>query len=225
MAQIIPFVHHFLSQIRFLMKRAKTRRTIEINATCRDDLKFILHVLKICISGVDLNSIAFRRPTHAYRSDLCPRGLGGYSHQGYAWRYYLKSELQFRASNNLLEHLAAIITPCVDFLAGCLKNGDCALSMTNSSTLEGWLQKTNFIEDGKDPIQATIRLKVARLHASHYLTYGVREYSQWFRVSKNPVADALSRDNNRSDKELTNFAPVAPLSFRSTSKLFLYPKK
>jgi hypothetical protein len=156
MAQIIPFAHNFLSQICFLMKRAKLRQTIEINATCRDDLKFILHVLKICNSGVDLNSIAFRRPTHAYRSDSCPRGLGGYSHQGYAWRYYLEPELQFRASNNLLEHLAVIITPWVDLLASHLKNGDCALSMTNSSTSEGWLRKTNFIEDSEDPIQATI---------------------------------------------------------------------
>ncbi len=204
MAQIIPFVHHFLSRIRFLMKRAKYRRSIEINATCRDDLTFILHVMKICNAGVDLNSIAYRRPTHAYRSDSCPRGLGGYSHQGFAWRFYLDPELQFRASNNLLEHLAAIITPWVDLLAGRLKNGDCALSMTDSSTSEGWLRKTNFIEDGEDPIQATIRLEVARLHASHYLSHGVREYSQWFRGSENPVADALSRDDDRSDEELTH---------------------
>ena len=76
--------------------------------------------------------------------------------------------------------------------------------MTNSSTLEGWLRKTNFIEDGENLIQATIRLEVARLHASHYLTHGVREYSQWFRGSKNPVADALSRDDDRSNEELTN---------------------
>ena len=156
MVQIIPFVHHFLSQIHFMMKRAKLRRTIEINATCRDDLKFILHVLKICYFGVNFNSIAFRRLTHAYRSDLCPRGLGGYSHQGYAWCYYLEPELQFQASNNLLKHLAAIITPWVDLLASRLKNSNCALLVTNSSTSEGWLGKTNFIEDGKDPVQATI---------------------------------------------------------------------
>jgi hypothetical protein len=60
------------------------------------------------------------------------------------------------ASNNLLEHLAAIITPWVDLLADHLKNGNCALSMNGSSTSEGWLRKNNFIEDGEDPIQATI---------------------------------------------------------------------
>jgi hypothetical protein len=76
--------------------------------------------------------------------------------------------------------------------------------MTDSSTSEGWLRKTNFIEDGEDPIQATIRLEVARLHASHYLSHGVREYSQWFPGSENPVADALSRDDDRSDEELTH---------------------
>ncbi len=75
--------------------------------------------------------------------------------------------------------------------------------MTDSTTLEGWLKKTNFIEDEESPIQATIRLEVARLHASHYLSHEIREYSQWFRGADNQVADALSRDDNRTDEELT----------------------
>jgi hypothetical protein len=32
--------------------------------------------------------------------------------------------------------------------------------MTDSTTSEGWLRKSNFIEDGEDPIQATIRIEV-----------------------------------------------------------------
>ena len=31
-----------------------------------------------------------------------------------------------------------------------------SLSMTESSTSEGWARKTNFKEDGEDPIQATV---------------------------------------------------------------------
>jgi hypothetical protein len=152
-----------------------------------------------------MNSIAYCRPTHVYRSDSCLAGLGGYSDEGFAWRYYLPLELQFRASNNLLEHIAAIITMWVDILAGRLKHGDCALSMTDSTTLAGWLRKSNFIEDDESPIQATtIRLEVARLHALYSLQTGVREYSQWFRGVENKVADALSRDDDRSDDELTN---------------------
>jgi hypothetical protein len=44
-------------------------------------------------------------------SDSCPAGLEGYSHEGFAWRFYLPDDLKFRASNYLLEHLAAIISP------------------------------------------------------------------------------------------------------------------
>jgi hypothetical protein len=75
--------------------------------------------------------------------------------------------------------------------------------MTNSTTSEGWLRKSDFIEDGEDPIQATIRIEVARLHATHYLSNKIREYSQWFRGADNNVANALSRDNDRTDNKLT----------------------
>jgi len=75
--------------------------------------------------------------------------------------------------------------------------------MTDSTTSEGWLRKSNFIEDGKDPIQATIRIKVACLHATHYLSNKIREYSQWFRGADKNVADALSQDNDRTDDKLT----------------------
>ncbi len=44
---------------------------------------------------------------------------------------------------------------------------------------------------------------MARHHASQYLTKGIREYSQWFPGVENQVADALSRDDDRSDEKLT----------------------
>jgi hypothetical protein len=106
--------------------------------------------------------------------------LGGYSHKGFAWRFYLPDDLKFCALNNLLEHLAAIITPWIDIFAGRLKESDCALLTTDSTTSEGWMRKSNFIKEGEDPIQATVHLKVACLHATHYLSNGIREYSQWF---------------------------------------------
>ncbi len=93
--------------------------------------------------------------------------------------------------------------PWIDIIAGRLKKDDCALSMTDSTTSEGWLRKSNFIEDGEDPIQATIRLEVARLNATHYLSTGIREYSQWFCGADNNVADALPLDKDRTDDELT----------------------
>jgi hypothetical protein len=76
--------------------------------------------------------------------------------------------------------------------------------MTNSTTLEGWLRNTNFSELKEDKEQATVRLEVARLHATHYITLGIREYSQWFKGEENVVANSLSRDDDRTDEELTN---------------------
>jgi hypothetical protein len=137
LGQIIPTVHHFLSRLRFLKQRAENRRQITINEQCKEDLHFFLFVLGKCNQGIDLNLIAFQQPTNVYRSDSCPAGLGGYSHEGFAWRFYLPDNLQFRASNNLLEHLAAIITPWINIIAGRLTKGDCTLSMTNSTTSEG----------------------------------------------------------------------------------------
>jgi hypothetical protein len=57
-----------------------------------------------------MNLIAYLAPKHVYHSDSGPAGLGGYSNES----------LQFRASNNRLEFLAAIITPWINILANRL---------------------------------------------------------------------------------------------------------
>ena len=45
---------------------------------------------------------------------------------------------------------------------------------------------------------------MARYHAMRLLTHGTKDYSQWFPGCMNNVLDALSHNNGRSDKELTN---------------------
>jgi len=87
LGQIIPTVHHFLSRLHFLKQRAENRRQITFNEQCKEDLHFLLFVLGKCNQGINLNLIAFRRPTHLYRLDSCPTGLGGYSHVGFAWHF------------------------------------------------------------------------------------------------------------------------------------------
>jgi hypothetical protein len=132
----IPFVHHFLSRLRNLQVREKCRRSIPINNECRRDLDSVIHIIKIAQKGISINIIIYRWPTHIYHSDSCPARLGGYSDSSFTWRYYLYPEHQFRATNNLLEHIAAIITPWVNIIWAGLHSGACALSMTNSTTSE-----------------------------------------------------------------------------------------
>jgi hypothetical protein len=77
--------------------------------------------------------------------------------------------------------------------------------MTNSTTLEGWLRKTNFSKLGDKPIQASVHFEAARMHTMNYMTTSIREYNQWFKGQDNMVSNSLLRDNNWSDVELTHF--------------------
>jgi hypothetical protein len=201
LGMVIPFVYHFLSRLREWHHKSRHKRfPSQMTAECRQDLMLMRKFLDRAHNGIDMNLISYRRPTHVYRSDSCPFGLGGYSNEGFAWRFELPSDLRFRASN----FMASIISPWVDIIAERLSRGDCALSMTDSTTSAGWIRKTNFKEDALDPIEATTRIEIARHHACLFIEKDIKEYSQWFEGKRNPVADALSREFERDDTELTN---------------------
>jgi hypothetical protein len=117
---VLPWVYHFLSRLQFLLQRAANRRWIRIDEKCLKDLELMLEVLDTAKKGIDMNLLAFRSPDRVYYSDSCPAGLGGYSDKGYAWHFKVPDELRFRASNNLLEFLAAVITPWIDIIGRCL---------------------------------------------------------------------------------------------------------
>ena len=228
---ILPTIYHFLSRLRDLHFRSRNRRKIALTKNCRKDLQLMLDFLEFGRKGIDLNIVAYLAPTHIYHSDSCPAGLGGYSNDGFAWRFQIPPNLQFRASNNLLEFLAAIITPWIDIIAGRLSCGDCVLSMTDSTTAEGWMHKTNFREVDDDQVQVDVRIEAARKFATIFTEHGIKSYSQWFPGRENIVADALSRDDDRTDDELTSilycFAPhqmpsrfeIAPLPRKIASWL------
>jgi hypothetical protein len=159
-----------------------------------------------------MNQVAYQKPTHVYQVDSFPTGLAGHSHKGFTWRYYLPPELQGRASSNLLEHMVSIISPWIDIIAGRLKDGDCSLLMMDSTTSEGWTRKTNFKED-VDGIQATI------------MSCKIQEYSQWFPGTKNQIADALSRDMDRTDNKLTQTFFHVPSQLPTSFKIVPLPNK
>jgi hypothetical protein len=97
--------------------------------------------------------------------------------------------------------------------------------MTDSTTSKGWTRKTNFKED-VGGIQATTRIKVARSQASRFMTHKIREYSQWFLGTENQIADALSRDMDRTNDELTQilFTHI-PLQMPASFKTVPLPNK
>ncbi len=77
------------------------------------------------------------------------------------------------------------------------------MSMTDNTTAEGWLKKSNFSKLGENPIQASVRIEAARMQATLFLKRGLKSYSQWFKGERNEVLDALSCDKGRTDNKLT----------------------
>ena len=78
MGLVIPFVHHFMSRLRELHRRATHRISVKITDRYATDLKLMIYMLKKANEGIDMNMVVYRNPTHAYRLDSCPMGLRGY---------------------------------------------------------------------------------------------------------------------------------------------------
>ena len=201
---VIPQMKHFMSRIRQLMFRSKNRRKINIPTEVTDDLIFHKKMLQMANDGINMNLITYRDVDRAYRSDACPAGLGGYSDQGRAWRFFIPLELQFRATLNMLEHLGSIIGPWIDIIEKMIKPYSCTLSLTDSTTSAGWLRKSNFKESDNESNELTkAKLKMSRDHALRLLSQKIKDYSQWFPGKDNDLADSLSRDFHLSNDQLS----------------------
>ncbi len=151
-----------------------------------------------------MNLLGFRSPNRIYYSNSCPVGLGRYSNQGFAWWFQVPGNLLFCATNNLLKFLVVIITPWIDIINGCSCPKDCALSMTDSTAAEGWMQKLNFTEPNNNPSQASTHIDAAQKYVQIFSDADVKGYSQWFAGKRNNVADALSQEWHQTNKNLTS---------------------
>lgn len=78
----------------------------------------------------------------------------------------------------MFKFLAAIITPWIDIIGKHLSPGDCVLLMMDSTTAEGWMQKSNFSKPNNDPIQATTHVNTAQKFAPILLKADMKGYSQ-----------------------------------------------
>ena len=93
--------------------------------------------------------------------------------------------------------------------------------MTDSTTTNGWLKKSNFTDDSDDENDSHLACKMdlARSHSLRLLDNDIKEYSQWFAGKFNDVSDALSRDFHLNNKQLTNLLTCCSLP---ASPIFLH---
>lgn len=125
---IIWDVHHFLSQLRDLKHKVEITR---VQNSLPTNMRLMILFMQKARDGIDMNSIAYLKSTHTYRSYSCPHGLGGYHHEDKAWCFIMPKYLLFQVSNNLLGYIASIIGPWIDII-GNLGVGNVSLSMTDS---------------------------------------------------------------------------------------------
>ena len=223
---IMPHILHFMGRLRTLCYSASKRRRVTIRLVHKEDLSLCQRFLTKAHQGIDINLIIFREPTHAYFSDACPTGIGGYNDRGLAWRWPIPKNLQYRATINMLEHVASIVGPWIDLLSDQLPPLSCSISLTDSTTSAGWLRKSNFSDTGENAEHFHAKLQVARSHATRFIDNDIREYSQWFPGKHNIIADSLSRDFHLSNKTLTSVVrSILPPQTRQLFTIAPLPQK
>jgi hypothetical protein len=94
--------------------------------------------------------------------------------------------------------------PWINIINGRLKQGDCALLMTNSTTPKGWMKKSDFDEYSNDPIQVMTCVDAARQYTQLFMDADAKGYSQWCIGKQNNIADPLSQDWHRNNGKLTS---------------------
>lgn len=194
---VIPNARHFLGRLRRLQQAAEHGGSASPDPAQEADLRLWLQFLDQAQTGLDMNLLTYRAPTHAYRSDASEHGIGGFSAlTGRAWRWEIPKHLRLRVSLNMLEFLGSVVGPWLDFLLGDLPPLSCILSQTDSTTAAGWLNGTNFSDDEKYHLEAARKYAELMIQAQSVLA------SQWIPGILNDIADALSRDFHLTNHQI-----------------------
>ena len=225
-AGVMPLARHFMERIRFATKSTSDRPNMPytLNKTVLADLELMLAVLERARKGINMNLLTYRIPNAQSKVDACPRGLGGYSKAGRAWRFIIPHHLLGRAHINLLEFLAILVSVWLDIIEESVKPLDCLLVMGDSTTAVGWLHKTRIMKKDMQVDDFQAQTKVARKLATLIIENNMCLYSQWFPGKKNVIADSLSRDIDIPTNQLTaRFKSLFPTQMPSNFNISPLP--
>jgi hypothetical protein len=207
-ATACPIMRYYLNHLRHILEKWKkdskaTHLDKYLSRASLLDLKlWHKHFLPKVHEGISLNIITYRRPTIICWADACPKGLGGYNHNGLAWRWEipLKYQQRVKQKNNSLEFLAQLVTVWLTILHGTQHPYPCFLALGDNSSAIGWLHKANVDADNNLPLHLA-----ARKYAEILMQNNSCLYSQHIKGIHNNVADALSRMHHYSPDSLERF--------------------
>ena len=142
--------------------RRSAKKQIKISSKETRYLHIWKRFMSYAKSGISINNILYRRPTHIRWDDSCPIGIGGVDLTGKEYCYNLPRHLQGRVSNNALEFLASMLGCWVKILDGSVTPHSCILALADNSSACVWLHKSNFIS-ADHSFHAAIAKKLATL--------------------------------------------------------------
>jgi hypothetical protein len=199
---IIHISRYFLTRLRYRLHQHHKQHkkfTIRLAPWDLEDLelwRFFIH--NVQSKGVSINNVCITKPTSITYSDACEWGMGGFTTQGHAWRYFIPSHLQLRGSINLLEFMAAIITIELSINKDTHNsNYPHILAFTDSSSAMGWLYHSTF-----NPTKYLQHDKIARYLAHLLFINEATLHPEHIPGKNNIIADSLSRDFHLTNKNL-----------------------
>ena len=102
---IIPLSRYFLNRLRDTLTYAIQRKHsfLTLGERSKEYLKLWLEFLSNASKpGININNMTFTIPNAFLVSDACTRGLGGYTSNGYAWRFLMPEDEVRKHSINFL---------------------------------------------------------------------------------------------------------------------------
>ena len=197
-AFIIPLSRYFLNRLRHTESLSKKFGPQKLSQGTREDILLFKDFLSIMnLKGSSIQNITHSLPDVFCWSDACEFGLGGFNSKGLAWQWKIPKNLRGRASINLLEFIASIIT--ILFSTKNLSKNKKVFALTDNSSALGWLYKASF-----HPAEKENHDTVARFFAKNIIRNEHSVYAEHIKGSSNNVADSLSREFNFSKSQLTN---------------------
>jgi hypothetical protein len=201
---IVHLGRYFLTRLRYRLHKNSHKHknhTIKLAPWEIDDLAlwtvFLYHLTD---NGISINNICITKPTITTYSDACEFGLGGYTSQGYAWRYLLPRNLRGKTSINFLEFLAAIITIELSLQHDTHTTTNAhIMAFTDNSSALGWMYHSTF-----NPVKDKNHDKLARHLAFLLFKKEATLHSEHIPGDHNIIADSLSRDFHLNDTTLTS---------------------
>jgi hypothetical protein len=201
-SMIIHVGRYFLTRLRHRLhkyshKHKNTKITL-LPWELKDLELWVFFIHHLTTTGISINNICLTAPSAITYSDACEWGIGGYTTHGNAWRYLLPPHLHNRASINLLEFIAAIVTIHLSITQDPHSTvHPHILAFTDNSSAAGWLFHSTF-NPVKDKCHDDIARFLARLLFQHKATL----HPEHIPGKDNDIADSLSRDFHLTDTEL-----------------------